>query len=248
MISIVICSINPERYAAICANLRQLLGNEPHEFIGIHDAKSAAEGYNRGVRLSRGEIVIACHDDIEILAPDFKQRLLPRLAQYDLLGAAGSNRLAGPQWHSAGPNYVFGQVAWVRPEENCFQVMVWNAAQRCFPNMKVMDGLFLAGRREVFSAIPYDQETFRNFHLYDLDITCRAAQAGFRLAVCTDLAITHLSGGNFDDRWKGDCELFIRKFGAAFGPIRTNWWVPTQFKIQRKEDLLEMMRNPDWPD
>jgi GT2 family glycosyltransferase len=126
--------------------------------------------------------------------------------------------------------------------------MVWGIAQRCVPNIKVMDGLFLAGRREVFSTVPYDEETFKNFHLYDVDITCRAALAGFRLAVCTDFVVTHASDGNFDERWRADCELFIRKFGPKFYPVRRKWWLPAQFKTQSREDLLEMMRNPDWPD
>jgi len=109
MVSIVICSIQPERYEAVCENLRNLLGAEPHEFIGINDARSLAEGYNRGIAQSRGDIIIICHDDIEILSPRFTQRLVRRLQRFDLIGVAGSNRLAGAKWFDAGPPYVFGR-------------------------------------------------------------------------------------------------------------------------------------------
>jgi hypothetical protein len=38
------------------------------EIIGIHDARSLADGYNRGIAQSRGEHIILSHDDIEIRA------------------------------------------------------------------------------------------------------------------------------------------------------------------------------------
>jgi glycosyltransferase involved in cell wall biosynthesis len=76
VISVVVCSITPAKLAAVKENLSRLLDAEAHEFIAIQDAKSLAEGYNRGVARSSGEILILCHDDIEILAPDFLERMI----------------------------------------------------------------------------------------------------------------------------------------------------------------------------
>jgi len=46
-----------------------LLGDEPYEIVAVRDARSLAEGYNRGVARSSGDIVILSHDDIEFLDP-----------------------------------------------------------------------------------------------------------------------------------------------------------------------------------
>jgi hypothetical protein len=70
-VSLVICSIRPEKFEAACANDRALLAGVPYEIIGIHDARSLCEGYNRGIRRSTGEIVILSHDDLVIVNPDF---------------------------------------------------------------------------------------------------------------------------------------------------------------------------------
>jgi len=54
-ISVLICSIDADKYARVTANYQRLLSGHPHEIIGIHDARSLAEGYNRAVQKSRGE-------------------------------------------------------------------------------------------------------------------------------------------------------------------------------------------------
>jgi len=56
MLSVIVCSIDPEKQQAIRAEYERAAG-EPHEFILINDARSLAEGYNRGFAQSRGEII-----------------------------------------------------------------------------------------------------------------------------------------------------------------------------------------------
>jgi GT2 family glycosyltransferase len=202
MISIVICSITPTNLQAARRNLSALLADEPHEFISITDAKSLAEGYNRGVRQARGELLVLCHDDIEVISPDFRQILLSRLQRFDLIGVAGATQLKGPRWLQAGPPHIFGQIAHYIQTEQAYDVVVWSVPARAIPGICVMDGVFLAGKRKVFENVQFDEQTFDGFHLYDLDFTFRAARSGFRLGVCTDLAIIHASIGSYDQAWE----------------------------------------------
>src|SRR5882724_172154 len=111
MISVIICSIHNDRFAAVAKNYSDLLKHEPHEIIRISDARSLCEGYNRGIAASRGDILIFSHDDIEILTADFASRLKEHLANFDLIGVAGTSRLLRGGWQDAGPPYIFGQVA-----------------------------------------------------------------------------------------------------------------------------------------
>ncbi len=62
-ITIIICSIDADKYARVTRNLSERLAGQAYEIIGIHDARSLAEGYNRGVRRSRGDLLIFSHDD-----------------------------------------------------------------------------------------------------------------------------------------------------------------------------------------
>src|SRR5277367_5805667 len=127
MISIVICSINTMKFVAVSESYRQALGDEPHEIIRISNAKSLAEGYNRGLGKSTGEIVIFSHDDIEILTADFRARLRQHLHQYDVVGVAGTNRLMAGGWAAAGPPYVFGQIAYPQPKSKTVRVHIFGA-------------------------------------------------------------------------------------------------------------------------
>ena len=92
LVSVVICSIEAGKFARVTANYSRLLAQQPFEIIGVHDARSLAEGYSRGIARSRGEILVLSHDDIRILTPDFAARLSTHLATYDLIGSAGRQK------------------------------------------------------------------------------------------------------------------------------------------------------------
>jgi glycosyltransferase involved in cell wall biosynthesis len=100
--SVIVCSVNAVRFTQISECYEQLLADVPHEIIGIRDARSLAEGYNRALQRARGDIVIFSHDDILILDPDFARKISARIREFDLLGFAGSPRVVADNWFSAG--------------------------------------------------------------------------------------------------------------------------------------------------
>src|SRR5689334_3449801 len=115
MISVIICSIDDKRFAAVEAMYRALLASTPFEIIRIKGATSLADGYNHGSGLAKGELVVFSHDDIEILSPDFAAGLLEHMEQFDVLGVVGTTKLVAPAWRAAGPPHVYGQVAYPEP-------------------------------------------------------------------------------------------------------------------------------------
>jgi len=58
MISIIICSINPEKFRNVCQTYARVFKSEKCEIIGVHDALSLAEGYNRAVASAKGDLII----------------------------------------------------------------------------------------------------------------------------------------------------------------------------------------------
>src|SRR6266404_4450113 len=107
MISVVICSATPAKLAAVTRMYDTLLAGGPSEIIPIRDAGGLAEGYNRGLEQSHGEVVMFSHDDVEFLSHDFRSRLLAHLEQCDVLGVQGTALLRDGQLTGAGPPYAY---------------------------------------------------------------------------------------------------------------------------------------------
>jgi len=152
-------------------HVTQVIGQEPHEIIRISDAKSMCEGYNRGFAQAKGDLIIFCHDDIEFLIPDISQKLKRALAQFDVVGVAGTNRLVSAIWSAAGPAHTFGIVTHL--VQGKFSLSLYAPPRRLTPNIQAPMDYFIACRREVASA-SLGCGNLHLVHLYDMDWTFRA--------------------------------------------------------------------------
>jgi hypothetical protein len=221
MISVIICSIDSRKFQAVEAMYAAAMGPEPWELIGVHDAKSAAEGYQRGFDQSHGDIVVFSHDDIEILSPDFPRRLTGHLAVYDIIGVAGTSRAVSACWSRIGPPYLLGQMVHPGPD-GTFNVDIFGAPARVSPAQTV-DGVFVAVRRAVMSQIHFDAVTFDGFHLWDQDFCLSACQAGLKVGVANDINLLHHSTGKFDDVWRHYGVLFEKKWRDWLARMRPGY-------------------------
>ena len=188
----------------------RLFAGTPHELIAIRDARSLAEAYNRGVAASRGDVVLLSHDDIDVLVPDFAARLHEHLRTFDALGVMGATQMSGPGWTWSRHPHLRGWITHRGPEEDGWYASVVDP-RPVAGDIVVLDGVFMAARRSVFDEVRFDDETFDGFHLYDIDWSCRAAEAGFRLGVAGDLGIVHESRGRFGEKWAAYAERFCDK-------------------------------------
>jgi Glycosyltransferase like family len=238
-ISVVICSKEAAKFDAVVANYHQRLAGVPHESIGIHDARSLCEGYNRGVARSRGDIIVFSHDDIEIVSRDLSTKLIESLAQCDIVGVAGTTLLRSAAWSRSGWPHLHGQVLHPR-QDGSLLLAVFGLERRMVFGAQALDGLFFAARREVFEKIRFDQDVFDSWHFYDIDFTFSAYTAGFRLAIRADLLIAHYSGGTFDEDWEHYAGRFQQKhaqeLAAADGGIKPQ--ILTFDNLQSREEWI----------
>lgn len=211
MISVIICSIDDHKYQQVSANYQALLAHTPHEIIGIHDARSLAEGYNRGISRSQGDVLIFSHDDVEILTEDFADKVKLHLQRFDLIGIAGTSLLVSGKFAAAGDPYVYVLVATPESPE-CWGLAFIGGKSLVVPDIQALDGVFFACTRRVVNELKFDEQTFDHFHLYDLDFSYRAYLAGYKLAVCRDVLIIHASTGQFDSKWNEYRLRFERKY------------------------------------
>lgn len=211
-ISAIICSIRPDYFAAIKDKLTRQFARHDFEVIGIHDAKSLCEGYNRGAAAASGDILIFCHDDIDTVHADFGERLLHHLSTHDLVGVVGASKLVNGDWAHAGAPHVHGQIIHRPPSETGSIYFAIGVQAPLIKDICALDGVFVASRRCVWEAVRFDEKSFDGFHLYDIDFTWRAHLAGFRLAVALDLLVIHFSTGRYDMQWQRFNVRFLQKF------------------------------------
>ena len=217
-VSLVICSIRPEKFDAVCASYRALLAGVPHEIIGIHDARSLCEGYNRGIRKARGDILVLSHDDVVMVTPDFAAKLLAHLRDYDFVGIAGTTRLTSGNWSDAGWPHLHGQIGSQIRTPGSLVVTVYVIGGATAPSAQALDCAFLALRREAFERVQFDERTFDGWHLYDLDFSFSAYLAGLRTAVCNDLCLIHNSAGVYGEKWDYYVQRFLEKHRGKLQP------------------------------
>jgi hypothetical protein len=243
--SIIICGADAAKFAAAEAMYSAAMEGAEWEMIGVHDARSLAEGYNRGFARSSGKIVIFSHDDVEVLSTDLPGRVRRHLQRFDLVGLAGTSRLVNAVWVTAGPPHIFGQNA--KPMGNGrIMVDVYCAPRPAVGGIAALDGLFMAARREVLDRVRFDEATFDGFHCYDVDFSFQAYRAGMKLGVACDINLLHHSAGNFDDVWKMYSERFERKWAkelAVHTPLTFQWAAAV---AMNKADAAEVMRPGCW--
>ena len=246
MISIIMCSIIPERFRTVCEMYSRVFAGETCEVVAVHDASSLAEAYNRAIAAAKGDLFIFSHDDIEILNPDFKDRLLGHMQYADLVGVAGATRCTGGAWAWPAPPYVFGQIAHWHPEETRFYAGVWGVPTRRVDGIKAMDGVFLCTKRAVAENLRFDEAAFTGFHVYDVDFTFRAHLAGYKLTVGCDLCILHASTGSWDDRWRHYEDIFRSKHRGRLDVMPGRVYRAAMIGAESREQLLRVMNPPWW--
>jgi predicted O-linked N-acetylglucosamine transferase (SPINDLY family) len=213
-VSVLVCSIDPVRFGNVSASYRARLDGYEIDIIGVHDARSLSEGYNRAAAQAAGDILIFSHDDIELVTADFAPRLVAHLEAFDGVGIAGASRVTGPTWGHAGARAIHGHILHRAPaHRGGVLLMVAGFQHPVATGVRVLDGVFIAVRRHVWEATRFDADRYDGFHLYDLDFTWRASGTGARLAVPSDLLIFHASQGRYNDAWRRYARRFIDAAG-----------------------------------
>ena len=236
-ISAIVCSIRREYFANIKAKLTAQFARHRFEVIGIHDAKSLCEAYNRGAARATGDILIFCHDDIDIVHADFGERLLNHLASFDVIGVAGASKLVDADWGHAGLPYVHGQIIHKPPGQADALYFAAGLQAPVVENIHALDGVFIGMHRKVWEAVRFDETTFDGFHVYDIDFSYRAHLAGYRLAVPMDLLLIHFSTGGYDLKWQAENQKFLRKFPALSGLPAVHRHANLQVKLKTLEQI-----------
>jgi hypothetical protein len=227
-LTVVVSSIDEAKLAR-CRRALETSLPPGFEFIAIRDARSLAEAYNRALAAARGEATVFLHDDVEVLSPDAGAILSRALARADVIGVAGTRRLAGPTLGWAGQQSLAGWLVHGSSAGPAWDFSALGLHGGLVGGMQALDGCFLAARTHAARDIGFDAATFDAFHFYDLDFCLRANRAGLRVAVATDLLIAHASRGSLGAAWDAQAARFL----AKFAPLGRDAAQPNHFYASR---------------
>ncbi|HEX4522792.1 MAG TPA: glycosyltransferase [Casimicrobiaceae bacterium] len=217
--SLVVCSVDRARLDECVARYRAAFADEPFDLIVIDDARSLAEGYNRGIARARGANIVFSHDDAFPISSAFADRLAAHLEQVDVVGIAGATAALSGFWGYAGQPHTHGHVVAAAPEGTHVDLLVWGAAGRRVDGIRLLDGCMIAARRDVAAALGFDAQRFDGFHLYDADFSLRASAAGYAVSVVSDITVYHRSTGDFDADWHRYHQMFLAAHAARLDRV-----------------------------
>lgn len=225
MISIIVCSKFPTLSKELLDNISQTVGTD-YEIVSIDNSQakySIFEAYNEGVARSKGEYLCFMHEDVVLRSSNWGNTVERVLSHKDVgaIGVAGgcvaSSRIDWrfSNYHWGCLNLVQG-TSTVEPEPYYYTFM-----QSHFPKaikdrellpVAMLDGVWMAMRRDIFNTIRFDSETFAGFHLYDSDICMQINKLGKDIYVVKDILLEHKSEGTFSAQFATSQKVFLNKW------------------------------------
>lgn len=186
-------------------------------FFKENNIDPLAKVYNKAIDFAIQENIdtlVLMHDDI-IIESDLTKKLPELLQQFDVIGVAGTTECKLEQpvlWHLLGGGLdggkLHGAVAHIYGNEK------YMTAFGGYPHRTVLiDGVFIAIKREVFTSVRFDEDNPAGFHFYDLSYSLEAHKQKFKVGV-GDIIITHASPGlrEFTDEFNKGQEYFLNKW------------------------------------
>jgi hypothetical protein len=220
MISVIICSVNPELLSQLSNNIKNTIGT-PYELIATDNrgsAKGICQVYNEAVTKAQYDILCFIHEDIIIKTNDWGKKLIELFKdpQLGLVGVAGSSYrpLTPAKWGGFGgkttyENFIQSFKNGDKPNHHYYS----NPKNETLSDVTCVDGVWLTTTKKIASEIKFDQDTFKGFHLYDMDF-CMSIIQKYRVAVTYEILINHLSDGSYGNSWMDDNLKFFTKWNA----------------------------------
>jgi GT2 family glycosyltransferase len=216
MISLIICSRKTEVNSELLDNIRQTIGVD-YELILIDNSEnkySIFEAYNIGVAKASFPFLCFMHDDIIYHTNNWGVRVVKYfdIEQIGAIGIAGSPYapfLPGSWWGSGLVNQYLLPV-------DSTEASVTTTDKASLSNEVVtLDGVWMCIRKSLFGQIRFDEECYKGFHFYDVDICLQINRAGYKLFSVFDILIRHYSNGTLNLNWCDNALICHNKWKAV---------------------------------
>lgn len=221
MLSLIVCCRNESISKELFANVKDSCECDL-EWIIIDNSRNdytIFSAYNEGVNRSHGDILCFMHDDVLFRSKGWGkivQTLFCENPQLGLLGVIGSCFLPSypAQWglYNTGIGHVIqGNVV-----NNHYETFIDGRmiAEKWHEAVSV-DGLCFFIKKSMFEDncfLHFDEQLYRGFHCYDLDICMQVLASGFKVGVVGGVDIEHKSIGNANSEYWRNLGIFVNKW------------------------------------
>ncbi len=196
MLSIIICSRNPDISSTLKENIKNTTGVD-YEIIVVDNSKnnySIFSAYNKGIQQSKFPYLCFVHEDVSFISENWGEKVVQHLSneKTGIIGIAGGGLMTRiPSSWSIG-NSGMNIIQYDKNKTKILKVPA-DYMYNSYPAI-LLDGVFLSMRRNLYSSIKFD-ETFSGFHGYDFDISTQSIVAGYNNYIVYDVLLEHYSAG-----------------------------------------------------
>lgn len=163
--------------------------------------KSLTQVYNEILNESENNFVVFCHDDIEFDTNNWGDKLIKlfnRNPEFGIIGIAGTTDLIDGRWWTMKQSMI-GIVSHKHEGKKWTNTYSPDQGNK-LKEVVVLDGLFFCVDK---SKIKKDfNEEFKGFHFYDIPFCFDNYLSGVKLAVTTQIRVTHMSIGQTNEQWE----------------------------------------------
>ncbi len=232
MISIIILHRNKKFLDAIIPNIEKTIGIK-YELVIIDNQENKYnifQGYNLGVKKSKGNILCFCHEDILFHTENWGENVINHFAsnsKLGMLGVVGGNfypKMPSPWWSNEEVNdHLVNIIQHWNTKEIPFKKyrkVIGKQISRDYNNPKelvsqkaiAVDGLWFCVKKDLFNHIFFDEKTYNGFHFYDADISLQIFNLGYQTEIIYNVLIEHFSSGSLTKEWFIFAEKFTNKW------------------------------------
>jgi hypothetical protein len=224
MLEFICLSKRPALVQKLSASIRLAVGDlSPFNLTVIDGEKhDLFSGFNAGAKQTQGDLLAFIHDDVQLLGnPLTMAEPLKALSdpKTGFVGVAGARLLPEDACWWGGHtrldvmNECRGMAAHADSQEFGMHFNVWPSGVAKFGRVLVLDGVLLMCHRRTFESLNgFDEQTYKGFDFYDIDITFRASLAKLN-NLAAPIPVLHQSGGIPGPRWDANRKVFLSKFG-----------------------------------
>ena len=211
MLSIIICSVSPERLEQVTRNIHDTIGVD-YEIIAIDNREKQwpiARAYNEGASRAHYPFLFFVHEDVKFHSVGWGKCIEKKLKEPDcgVIGFAGS-KVKLKCYSGWGDVYKWDVIFYYQSVGTETQFRVASVTmEHPFKEVLVLDGFAMFVRKDVWAKYPFDEELLTGFHCYDLDFTLQiAADRCYKnyVGCSSEVLIEHSSQGNFNQSWYQD--------------------------------------------
>lgn len=225
MISIIICNQPNNNLLNLQKNISETIGVD-FEILIFDNIKNdgICEVYNSLSNIAKYSILLFLHNDVILRTENWGKILFDLLNNINigLVGVSGSiykSKFTSSWTACKEIFYRINTLQHYNHRNNPILHQI-NPLNQSYSKVAVIDGVFMAIRKELFKTIRFDDNLLTGFHGYDLDISLQMKEK-YDVIVAHNILIEHFSPGSFDHNWLTDLIKIHKKWNKEL-PIFIN--------------------------